>query len=502
MRRAAIAAALFVALLASSLPAQDLADFEKRTTVHRLANGWTFILVERHTAPVFSFATLVDVGSAQEVPGITGLAHMFEHMAFKGTTRIGTTDYEKEKVALAREAAAYEAWQAERLSPRRDAEKLARLEQEFRTAQAEAGAYVVKNAFPDLIEREGGAQLNASTSADATRYFYSLPANKIELFCHLESERFLRPVLREFYRERDVVQEERRMGVENDPVGRLINQLIATAFVAHPYGQPTVGHMSDLQSFTVADAERFYRTWYVPSSFYTAIVGDIDPKTVIPMLERYFGRLPAGSPPPPLRTVEPPQQAEKSIVLRDRAQPIYLESYHRPAVTHPDDAIYQAIDDILSNGRTSRLYRRLVRDEQIALDSGSFSGWPGEKYPNLWAIYAVAAPGAANAQVQASLRAELERLRTEDVTAAELARFKTRARADLLRGLGSNLGLARQLVDYQRLFGDWRELFRALERLEAVTAADVRRVANETITESNRTVGMLETQQPTATTGR
>ncbi len=221
--------------------AQDLASFEARTTVHKLENGWTFILVKRPEAPVFSFATVADVGSAQEVPGITGLAHMFEHMAFKGTPNIGTRDYEAEKKALAALEEAYQAWQAERLSPRPDPARLERLRTAFKEQQTKAASHVVKNEFDEVLTRAGGSDLNASTGADVTTYYYSLPANKVELFCFLESERFLHPVFREFYEERDVVQEERRLSTESHPIGRLVEQFLAAAYNAHPYQQNTIG---------------------------------------------------------------------------------------------------------------------------------------------------------------------------------------------------------------------------------------------------------------------
>lgn len=484
-----------LALLALALPAagQDLKSFEERTTVHKLANGWTFILVERPVAPVFSFCTLADVGSAQEVPGITGLAHMFEHMAFKGSTHIGTKDWPSEEKALAALEAAYQAWQTERLSPKSDPKKAEQLLAEFKARQAEASKFIDETSFDTILSREGATGLNASTGADETRYYYSLPANKIELFAFLESERFLHPVFREFYQERDVVQEERRMD-ESSPFGRLFEQFQVTAFSAHPYHQPIVGNMSDLQSFTMTDAEEFFKIHYAPSNLITAIVGDIKAKEVIPVLEKYFGRIPARPGPKPLRTVEPPQQAEKILVLEDPAQPLYLEAYHKPANNGPDQPAYDAIDDILSRGRTSRLYRTLVRDRKLAVDVNSFSGYPGEKYPNLWAVLVVPAYGVSNEQVQTALRAEIDRLRREDVSDEELARFKTRAKADLLRGLRSNQGLANNLVTNQRLYGDWRELFRYLDRLDKVTKADIRRVAGETFLKTNRTVATIESK--------
>lgn len=493
IRNAALRSLFALLLLAGAAVAgaQDLKSFEQRTTVHKLANGWTFIIVERPTAPVFSFATIADVGSAQEVPGITGLAHMFEHMAFKGTPNIGTTDYAAEKKALEALEAAYQAWQAERLAARPDPKKLEALQADFRAKQEEAARYVAHNEFDDVLTREGGVGMNATTGADETSYFYSLPANKVELFAFLESERFAHPVFREFYEERDVVREERRMSYESRPIGRLVEQFVTTAFQYHPYQQPGIGTPSDLQAISITDAQKFFDTYYAPSNLTTAIVGDVKAAALIPILEKYFGRIPARPAPPPLRTVEPKQIAERTVVLEDTAQPFYLEGYHKPAQTHSDQPVYDAIDDILSNGRTSRLYRSLVRDKKLAVDVQSFSGFPGVKYPNLWAALAVPAFGVTNQQVQAALREEIERLKREDVTDEELAKFKTRAKADLIRGLRSNAGLAEQLAEYHRLYGDWRELFRYIDRLDKVTKADIRRVANETFQAPNRTVAMI-----------
>jgi len=493
--RAGFALALTALLGVATGVCQDLASFESRTTVRRLNNGWTFVILERDVAPVFSFTTQVNVGSAQEVPGITGIAHMFEHMAFKGTPSIGTTDYKAEQKALEAVEAAYQAYEKERLSLNPDPKKLEQLLATFRQKQEEAGKYVVKNAFGEAIEREGGADLNAGTGADSTVYNYSLPANKFELFAYLESERFLHPVFREFYTERDVVQEERRLRTDSQPIGRLVEQFLESAFVAHPYHHPTVGYMSDLQAFTRTDAENFFRTYYVPSNIVTCIVGAVKADQVIPVLEKYFGRIPAGPVPPELRTVEPPQSAERIAIIKDPSQPFYIEGYHKGDVRDPDQAVYDAIDDILSGGRTSRLYRSLVRDKRVAVATQSFSPFPGAKYPNLWAVYAVPARGIAVEKVQEAIRFELDRLKQEPVSDEELTRFKTRARAQLLRSLDDNMGLSSQLASYQTLFGDWRELFRYLDKIDKVRKEDIARVANQTFKESNRTVAMIVTEK-------
>lgn len=476
--------------------AQDLATFEKRVTEHRLKNGWTFIIVERSVAPVFAFMTRVNVGSVQESTGQTGLAHMFEHMAFKGTPHIGTSDYEAEKKALADLEEAYQAYQREKLSPDADPEQVKKLHEMFKARQREASKYVVKNEFGDLIEREGGVNLNAFTGADVTGYFYALPSNKVELFAYLESERFLHPVFREFYEERDVVMEERRMRTESQPFGRLLEQFVSTAFMAHPYHHPVIGYASDIQSYTITDAKKFFQTYYIPSNMVTAIVGDVNAEVLIPILEKYFGRIPAAPRSPDLRTVEPPSIAEKIVILRDPSQPLYIEGYHKPAVNGPDQPVFDAIDDILTNGRTARLYRSLVRDKQIAVNTGAYASYPGDQYPHLWMAYVVPARGVDNPTVQEALREEFEKLKTEDVTDEELDRFRTRAKAGLIRALDNNLGLAMHLTDYQVLFGDWRELFRYIERLETVTKADIRRVANILFQPTNRIVGMIETVAP------
>ena len=309
-RRILLALTLILLVLGSSArlgKSQDLASFEKRVTVKTLGNGLTVVVCERPEAPVFSFFTHVDVGSDREVPGITGLAHMFEHMAFKGTDKIGTKNYAAEKVALENEEKAYLAYDSERRKEvGREEKKVADLERAWKDAISAEQKYVETNEFGRIVEEHGGRGLNAFTTNEETGYHYSFPSNQVELWAYLESERFLHPVLREFYKERDVVHEERRLG-ESQPFGRLLEQFAATAYVAHPYGQPVVGWPSDLETFSRTDAEDFYRKYYVPANMVVTVVGDVKANDVLPVAEKYFGRLPARPKPDPLRTIEPPQ---------------------------------------------------------------------------------------------------------------------------------------------------------------------------------------------------
>ena len=500
LSRRILPALVCMALVAGAASAQDLASFEKRITVKKLPNGLTVLILERPEAPVFSFFIHVDVGSVQEVPGITGLAHMFEHMAFKGTDKIGTNNYALEKVALAKVEKAYAAYDTERRRPvGRDDKKVEELEKAWKDAIAAADKFVVVNEFGDIIDREGGTGLNAFTNDDETGYHYSLPANRLELWAYLESERFLHPVFREFYKERDVVHEERRLRTDSQPVGRLFEQFLAASFIAHPYGRPVVGWDSDLNTFSATDAEQFYKKNYVPANMVVALVGDVKTSEALPLLERYFGRLPAGPMPEPTRTVEPPQNSERTVILHEASQPFYFEGYHRPDSRDPDDAVYNAISDVLSKGRTSRLYKSLVRDKKIAVFAGGFNGFPGDKYPNLFAFLTVPSAGHTPQEVAEGIHVELEKLKSEDVTEEELQSVKTRAKADLIRGLADNQGLATQLGTAQSRFGDWRQLFRDIDRIEKVTKADIRRVAGQTFIPTNRTVGMIESTKMAGT---
>ena len=479
--------------------AQDLKSFEQRITTKVLPNGLTLIICERPEAPVFSYSTFIDAGDVNDPSGESGLAHMFEHLAFKGTSEIGTNDYADEKVALAKVEAANNAYEAENLKDvGRDPQKLAELKTAFLEAQAEAHKYVVPNQFTDVAERNGAEGLNAETGLDDTMYFWSMPENRLELWAWMESGRLSDTVPREFYKERDVVIEERRMRTDSNPIGRLVEQFLATAYVAHNYGRSGIGWPSEVSQINATEAMAFHKKYYVGADEVVVVVGDVKASEAMPMLEKYFSRIPGGPKPEDMTTVEPKQFAEKTVTIREQTQPFYLEGYHRPDYRDPDDAVYDAISDIMSNGRVSRLYRSLVRDQQIAAEAEGFSPFPGEKYPGLFAFYAVPLPGHTPAQMRDAIHKEIEKLKTTDVSDDELAMYKTRTRADLLRGLADNQGLANSLAEYQTRYGDWRELFLQLDRVDKVTKADIRRVANKVFVASNRTSAEIDTEAPHA----
>jgi predicted Zn-dependent peptidase len=483
----------------AGVQAQDLKSFEQKITTKVLPNGLTLIVCERHDAPVFSYTTFVDAGDVNDPSGQSGLAHMFEHLAFKGTSEIGTTDYADEKVALEKVEAANNAYEAEYLKAvGRDPAKVDALKKAFFEAQAEAHKYVVPNQFTDVAERNGAEGLNAETGMDNTMFFWSMPENRLELWAWLESARLSDTVPREFYKERDVVVEERRMRTDSSPIGRLIEQFAATAYVAHNYGRSNIGWPSEVTQINATEAMEFHKKYYVGSNIVVSVVGDVKAADTMPLLEKYFSKVPGGPKPEEMTTVEPKQFAEKTVTIREQTQPFYIEGYHRPDFRDPDDAVYDAIGDIMSNGRVSRLYRSLVRDQQIAAEAQGFGGFPGDKYPGLFAFYAVPLPGHAPSEMRDGIHKEIEKLKTADVSDDELAMYKTRARADLLRGLADNQGLSNSLAEYQTRYGDWRELFLQLDKVDKVTKADIRRVANQVFVASNRTSAEIDTEAPAA----
>ncbi len=486
----------FLAILILALPsafAQDLAEFESQVTEFTLDNGLKFIVLERHEAPVVTCYTHANVGAVDEVTGITGLAHLFEHMAFKGTKTIGTQDYQAEAVAMAKVDEAFMVLKRAKEAIKPDSQRVAELTEQFQKAQDEAEQYLVHDEFDEILKQAGAAGLNAGTSSDYTVYFVNLPSNKLELWMVMESDRFLNPVLREFYKEKNVVMEERRMRTESSPVGKLLEEFLAVAYKAHPYGRPVIGHMSDIETLTRDEAKAFFRDYYGASNLTMAVVGDVDPEQVKTMAQTYFGRLPRRPKPDPVETVEPPQVGPRCVTVEDPSQPFVLIGYHKPGINHPDNAVFDAITDVMGVGRTSRLYKTLVKEKQIAMYASGFQGMPGNKYPGLFLFYAVPARGHTNQECEEAIYTEVQRLKDAPITEQELEKAKTRARAGLIRELDSNSGLAGELTFYEVLTGDWRNLFKQLEQIDAVTVEDIQRVAQEYFTTTNKSVGIIET---------
>jgi predicted Zn-dependent peptidase len=412
-------------------------------------------------------------------------------MLFKGTTTLGTKDYAAEKPILDKiEVVAQELMVEKARGDKADTAKIAGLEKQLASLEADASQYVIKDEFFELYSKNGGTGYNAFTSRDGTTYLISLPSNKLELWAAIESDRLQNAVLREFYTERLVVMEERRRSYDADPVSKLWETFVASSFLAHSYGQPTIGWMSDIENLTRSKAEQFFHNYYAPNNAIVAIVGDIDTKQTIALVERYFGGIKPGKEPPPVTAREPKQSGERRIEVVAEAEPTVMIGFHKPAINSPDDYVFDVINEILGSGRTSRFHKKLVIEKQIASDIGVFDA-PGHRFPNLFVISANPRAPHTVKEVEEAVQAELELLKTTPVAGRDLQRILNKIEYEEARRMGTNGGLARNLTEYEATTGSWRYMSHHRGKIAKVAPADIQRVAGTYFTRENRIVGFI-----------
>ena len=530
-------------------------SLEEKVTQFTLANGMRFIVVERHVAPVFFVAMAFNVGSINEIDGKTGISHLLEHMFFKGTKTIGTVNYAKERKYLAREDELATQIAADRraiggwrtaifddftrataaslpeetkqqigsdkiqelqavISALENGGKLPdeasryptlvqesgtdyyadyvvtkKLELELARVQQEHKPLIVKDEIWDIYLEQGGRMLNAFTGTDLTAYIIYLPSNRLELWMSVEADRLKNPVLREFYQERDVVTEERRLG-ENDPDEALWDAFEAAAFQALPYRRPIVGWMSDLQNLLRPDLEAYFMRNYSPSNATVIMVGDLNPKTVETMARRYFERIPGQPPVPPPITQEPEQLGERRIAVEHTANPRLIIGYHIPTAPHPDNYPVQALMAMLGQGRTSRLYR-IYEELQLTSSAPEVSNGPGDKLDNLLMIEATPRHPHTAEEVEKAIYDEIEAVKNQPPSDYEMQRIRNKIDANMVRTLGTNVGLAFNLGFSAVIRGDWRTYLTDQEKLKQVPAEDVSYVAKKYLVPENRTVATL-----------
>ncbi len=467
-----------------------------------LDNGMKLLMVERHESPTVSAGWVAHVGSVNEQVGATGIAHLFEHMMFKGSATIGTSDFEAESEIMARLDAIRLEMEAEyelmreakrrgELSgsiylPENQTERLAELREHMKVLQDEQRHFIVKDELDQIYTEAGGSSLNAGTNYDWTLYFVNVPANKLELWFWMESERLLNAVFREFYTERDVVREERRMRTESDPVARFEEQFDFMFWSSLPYHHPVVGWPSDVESITRSQAEEFFATYYAPNNITAALVGDFNPEEALALARKYFGRVPRGeNPPPPVVTEEIEQLAERRMTALADTNPSVQIRWHTVPFANKDFYALDIMEAILS-GRTGRLYKSLVEEEQIATGE-PYADHSPLKYGGSLEIGADLAEGVDHQLVEEALLAEIERLKTEPVPEHELQKVKNQSLADSYRRLQSNFFLMLQLMLYD-VWDNWRFLNESTAKYEAVSAEDVQRVANTYFTDTGRNV--------------
>ncbi len=469
---------------------------EDKVFEHRFDNGLTLLVVERHDTPIVSAYITLGVGSVHETSETRGVAHLLEHMLFKGTRTLGTTDYAKEKPLLEAIERVGSQLDVMRLQSDADPAEVAALEKQLADLQTEHKQYVVKDVFSNLYSENGGVGYNAFTSKDLTTYLISLPSNKLELWAMIESDRMKNPVLREFYTERDVIREERRRSYDTNPARKHYESLVTNAFKVHPYRNPIIGWHSDIANLSPQKTREFLEKYYAPVNTVIALVGDIRTTDAVALVERYFADIAPGTPAPRVAAVEPEQSGEKRVVEVFDAEPRLAIAWHKPTMPDKDDYAFDLIDQILGSGRTSRLYRSLVEEQKLAT-SVSVYGAPGSRYPNLFVIEGIPRHPHTVEELESAIYAELDKLKDELVDEEELTKVRNRLLTDQVRQLSSNSGLARLLTSYQSLAGDWHYLVSYAEEIDKLSAEDLKQVANRYLTKSNRTVVVLQREDET-----
>jgi len=456
-----------------------------------LDNGMRFLVLERSSSPTVGFVVTYPVGGVNEALGSTGTAHLLEHLLFKGSRSIGTTDVAAEEALFARMDAVHDTLLALRGERAPAAGEIEELETRIEALEDSARVLVIPNEFDRVLSQAGARGLNATTTNEATTYFVELPANRAELWFALESDRMREPVFREFYTERDVVQEERRLRVETSPGGRLYEEHLAAAFQLHPYRMPVVGYMSDLESLTREQVAEYHRRYYGARNAVVAVVGGVEATEVERWARRYFSDIEAGDPPPSVLAREPEQTGPRRVEVRADAGSALRFGWKVPSAFHPDAPALAMLSALLTGGTTAHLQEALVDEGGWATYVGASMG-PGELYPRLFTLDVTPRSSIPVAEVEAAVLASIEDFLEEPPSLESVERVRTRIAAGDIRRLRSNLGLAMQLAGSTASTGDWRAGFRTSQEMRAVTADEVWEVARRYLRPEGLTVAVLQ----------
>lgn len=467
-------------------------DLKKKVLKEKLSNGITVLMLERHLSPTVSLYIRYRVGAIDEEKGESGAAHLLEHMMFKGTTSIGSKDGEAEKKLLDEIEITGQRLDREKQKGRNgDSRIVEQLSAKLKALQNEHKSYFIPNEIDRLYTENGGLDMNASTGQDFTAYHVSLPANKIELWARIESDRLLHPVFREFYTERDVVMEERRQRVETDPDGKLYEEFMNAAYRTHPYGRPIVGWTEDLMNLSPHALRKIMQRYKAPNNIVIAVVGDIKPETTLKLIEKYFGKIPVGEKTENRIAPEQQQYAERRIDVKFDANPSMIIGFHKPNTPSKDDYTFDVLETILTKGRTSRLYNKLVTNLQIAQSVSAVNGLPASRFPNLFAIFAQPRHPHTNAELEENIHREIDLLKEQPVPEDELIKAKNNIKMTYIQNLDSNSELASVLSYYEALLGNYQYFADYLEHIDKVTAEDVLNTVKTYLNKDNRTTAFL-----------
>jgi len=452
---------------------------------HVLKNGLKVLMVEDHQSPLTVCRLYYKVGSTYEMIGKTGLSHMLEHMMFKGTQNVGVSDFKKEQAFEKRIDSLFVRSDAAR--DQGDSLLSRQYKNEAMAIAVEQRKVLVNNELWNLYQKNGGTELNAWTSDYLTAYIVTLPRNKTELFMWLESDRMKNPVMREFYPERDVVMEERRLRYENSPYGRYYESLSSMLFEAHPYRIPTIGYMEDLKHLTRDDAFGHFKKYYAPNNAVLILVGDIDEALVLKQVEDYFGPIPRQEAVTEPKTKDPESVGQKRLVVKKKVGPVVDLFFKTPGIT--DKAVYplNVLEGVLS-GKSGRLFKTLVRDKKLVTDISA--GHYVQNWVSYFLIHADVIQGVSHQVVEDEIWKELEKIKIEMISERELEKVKNNTAASQINLLRSNESVADRLAFYE-VGGDWRMLNSYTDEIRAVTREAVMQGAKTYLTEKNSTVGWV-----------
>lgn len=494
LRRAVRTILLLTLLYPASHSAANITDggryLSDNVKTETLRNGIKVLMLDRGYAPTLALIISFKVGSTDESYETMGMAHLLEHMLFKGTDRIGTTNYREEKKILDRIAAVGDTIDRLTLQNPKNS-MIPELKKELQKLQIQHRKYTVSSTYDKIYTANGGVGFNASTSRDNTAYYIELPASKLELWADLESERLRNPVMRGFFLERNTVFEERLMRYDSNGVSGLYEKFLSTAFIAHPYRHPTIGWASNIPYLSIYDVESFYHTHYIPARMTITVIGKQDTGKTIKTLEKYFGKMEPRPNPSETPIREPKQTGERRVIYKFEANPYLLIGWHKPTVPSRYDYIFDIIANLLSDGKTSRLYKTLVLEKKIAASVSVWNGFPGARYDNLFVVAAAPRAPHTTAELEQEVYRELARLKS-DLTQQELQKVINRIESSMVFDLDSNMGICRLLSYYQTIFNDWRYVVNYTNTMKSITIPEIHEAIDAYLTRDNRTVGTLE----------
>ncbi|MDX1958675.1 MAG: pitrilysin family protein [Leptospiraceae bacterium] len=468
-------------------------------------NGLTLIQMKRSSSPTLALYTKFKVGSSDETPEIAGTAHMLEHMLFKGTTNVGTKNFAEEKKYFTLLKATGHELDQLKLEKRNLLQKelkvsdtiekrIIELTRRLKAIEEKQKEFIIPSEDSYIYEQHGQVGFNAYTSYDVTNYQIKLPSNRLEIWAKMESDRLHSPILREYYTERDVIMEERRMRIENRGFGILREKFLSLAFDRSAYGRPVIGYESNIPFLDIYETENFFKEHYTPDNMVIAIVGDLEFEATEKIIEKYFGFLKPSNKKKEQRITEKSFLGEKRISFKHPGGSILMMGFHKPNYPHKDSIVFDLIDSILTRGASSRLYKEALQKEKLVSSISAWSSDPGERHSNLFTIFANLNSDASPEKLEEVIWKEIDKLKKGEFSEEEISRAKNNSTADFLREIDSNANLADGLTFYELLTNNWEDMFITYEKFNSVTKEDIQRIANKYFVKENSNIGFLDSR--------